>query len=60
VRAQTPLAKMRHFTCINDTPISKYIEKIGNHATNVAERVIFISTALDIRHTSRMRGSDFS
>jgi hypothetical protein len=28
--------------------------------TNVAERVIFILTAEDIRHASRMRGSDFS
>jgi phosphate uptake regulator len=51
---------MRHFTCINETPISKYIEKIGDHATNVAERMILILTALDIRHASRMRGSDFS
>jgi phosphate transport system protein len=40
--------------------ISKYIERIGDHATNVAERVIFILTAEDIRHASRMRRSDFS
>ena len=46
---------MRHFTCITETPISKYIEKIGDHATKVAERVIE-----DIRHASWMRGSDFS
>ena len=51
---------MRHFTCITETPISKYIERIGDHATNVAERVLFTLTALDIRHASRMRGSDFS
>lgn len=51
---------MRHFTCITETPISKYIEKIADHATNMAERVIFILTAEDIRHASRMRGSDFS
>ena len=40
--------------------ISKYIERIGDHATNVAERVIFILTGEDIRHASRMRRSDFS
>jgi phosphate transport system protein len=40
--------------------VSKYIERIGDHATNVAERVIFILTAEDIRRASRMRRSDFS
>ena len=40
--------------------ISKYIERIGDHVTNVAERVIFILTGEDIRHTTRMRRSDFS
>ena len=40
--------------------ISKYIERIGDHATNIAERVIFILTGEDIRHTSRMRRADFS
>jgi phosphate transport system protein len=40
--------------------ISKYIERIGDHATNVAERVIFILTGEDIRHLSRMRRSDLS
>jgi phosphate transport system protein len=40
--------------------ISKYIERIGDHATNVAERVIFILTGEDIRHATRMRRSDFS
>ena len=40
--------------------ISKYIERIGDHATNVAERVIFIVTAEDIRHQTRMRRSDLS
>jgi phosphate transport system protein len=40
--------------------ISKYIERIGDHATNVAERVIFILTGEDIRHVSRMRRSDLS
>lgn len=40
--------------------ISKYIERIGDHAVNVAERVIFIVTGEDIRHATRMRRSDFS
>jgi phosphate transport system protein len=40
--------------------ISKYIERIGDHATNVAERVIFILTGEDIRHASRMRRGDLS
>lgn len=40
--------------------ISKYIERIGDHATNVAERVIFIVTGEDIRHLSRTRHSDLS
>jgi phosphate transport system protein len=40
--------------------ISKYIERIGDHATNVAERVIFIVTGEDIRHLSRMRRGDLS
>lgn len=40
--------------------ISKYIERIGDHAKSVAERVIFILTGDDIRDVSRMRRSDFS
>jgi phosphate transport system protein len=40
--------------------ISKYIERIGDHATNIAERVIFILTGEDIRHVSRVRRSDLS
>jgi phosphate transport system protein len=40
--------------------ISKYIERIGDHATNVAERVIFILTGEDIRHVPRMRRRDLS
>ncbi|MGB8294716.1 MAG: phosphate signaling complex protein PhoU [Polyangia bacterium] len=40
--------------------ISKYIERIGDHASNVAERVIFILTGEDPRDAKRMRRSDFS
>jgi len=40
--------------------ISRYIERVGDHAVNVAERVIFIVTGNDIRHLSRMQRSDLS
>ena len=40
--------------------ISKYIERIGDHATNVAEWVIFILTGEDIRHLARARRGDVS
>ena len=53
--------------CPEDTPratrvqaISRYIERIGDQATNAAKRVLFILTAEDIRHVSRMRRGDFS
>lgn len=40
--------------------ISKYIERIGDHAKNVAERVIFVLTGEDIRHAPRVRRGDLS
>jgi len=30
--------------------ISRHLERIGDHATNVAEDVIFILSARDVRH----------
>jgi phosphate transport system protein len=35
--------------------ISRYIERIADHAVNIAERVIFILTGDDIRHRPRAR-----
>jgi phosphate transport system protein len=40
--------------------ISKYIERIGDHAANMAERVIFVLTGEDVRHLPRARRSEVS
>ena len=37
--------------CLNLMVISKSLERIGDHAKNVAEEVVYFCEAQDIRHT---------
>ncbi len=39
--------------CLNLMVISKSIERIADHATNVAEEVVFLFEGRDIRHTGK-------
>src|SRR5437667_6848565 len=39
--------------CLNLTVISKSLERIADHATNVAEEVVYLYEAKDIRHTGK-------
>ncbi|HEX4404046.1 MAG TPA: phosphate signaling complex protein PhoU [Polyangia bacterium] len=40
--------------------IAKYVERIGDHATNIAERVIFVLTGDQVRHQGRVRRTDLT
>ena len=37
--------------CLNLMTISKTLERIADHATNVAEEVVYLYEAVDIRHS---------
>lgn len=39
--------------CLNLMIIAKSLERIGDHATNVAEEVVYLYEAQDIRHTGK-------
>lgn len=42
--------------CLNLMVISKSIERIADHATNIAEEVVYLYEARDIRHTGKSGG----
>ncbi len=39
--------------CLNLMVISKSLERVADHATNVAEEVVYLYEARDIRHTGQ-------
>jgi phosphate transport system protein len=39
--------------CLNLITISRSLERIADHATNVAEEVVYLYEATDIRHTGK-------
>jgi phosphate transport system protein len=39
--------------CLNLMVISKSIERIADHATNIAEEVVYLYEGRDIRHTGK-------
>ena len=42
--------------CLNLITVSRSLERIADHATNVAEEVVYLYEALDIRHTGTKGG----
>ncbi len=40
--------------------ISKSIERIADHATNIAEEVVFLAQARDVRHTDEVKKTNFA
>jgi phosphate transport system protein len=44
--------------CLNLMTISKCLERIADHATNVAEEVVYLYEAIDIRHSGKKGHED--
>jgi len=42
-------------TALNLILIARHLERVGDHATNIAEDVIFIVAARDVRHLADVR-----
>jgi phosphate transport system protein len=50
--AENPAAIKR---CLNLMTVSKSLERIGDHATNIAEEVVFLHEGADIRHDPEIK-----
>ncbi len=44
--------------CLNLMIVSKSLERIADHATNIAEEVVYLFEARDIRHATQMQPAD--
>jgi len=44
--------------CLNLMTISKSLERIGDHATNIAEEVVYLHEGEDIRHNPKAKHAD--
>jgi phosphate transport system protein len=44
--------------CLNRMVISKCLERIADHATNIAEEVVYLYEAIDIRHSGQKNHED--
>jgi phosphate transport system protein len=42
------------FRCVAVQNIAKYLERIGDHSTNLAEQVIFVFRGRDVRHAGKL------
>ena len=52
-RASWWSGRRRSSRCLNLMVISKCLERIADHATNIAEEVVYLYEAIDIRHSGQ-------